>query len=176
MPSKSQNKRDNNPKNDYSCKKIDTEDILTLMNIYLTEWCHRDQLLWKQVYAFFYVTLIVLFLPNLTTFIGIDLPSNFPSFVFPAIAFFMSIVFLIVSIGYAMRLQASSESYRRVMTCLPDCLQRTSINDEIEKGKFRRVKTVFTFRMTYFLCITMFVSLMLLSILMIAYYYKVYFS
>ena len=154
-----------------STEELKTEEILTLMNIYLSEWCHRDQLLWKQVYTFFYVTLIVMFLPNLSTFIGIDLPNDFPSFVFPIIALTMSVLFLIVSIGYAMRLSSSGEAYKNVIEKLPKEYQRSNINDEIDIGKFKRIKKVFTCRMTYILSIIMFGSMIILSVVMFLYYY-----
>ena len=29
---------------------FETQDLLALMQIYLSEWMHRDELLWKQVF------------------------------------------------------------------------------------------------------------------------------
>lgn len=44
---------------------------ISLLNIYLEEWRLRDQLIWSQMYRFFYAILIIILLPNL------DFYSNF---------------------------------------------------------------------------------------------------
>ena len=141
-----------------------TDNILSLMDTYLKEWCHRDELLWKQIYTYFYATLLVLFLPNLTAFIGINLPK-FPSIVFPSVALIMSIVFLYVSIGYTKRLAAIGDTYQQIIGFLPSDLRRISITDaRIKYGK------IFNKRMSVVLCFLMFVSLLFLSVVMIIYY------
>lgn len=139
------------------------DNILTLMNIYLSEWCHRDELLWKQIYTYFYATLIVLFLPNITTFIGINL-SALPSIAFPIVALIMSVIFLYVSIGYAKRLEAIGNTYQRLINYLPQELQRISIADAtIRGGRF------FKRRMAFVIGFLMFLSLLVMSIVMIVY-------
>ena len=57
---------------------FETQDLLALMQIYLSEWMHRDELLWKQVFKYFYATLFVLFLPNIAAFVQIELPDISP--------------------------------------------------------------------------------------------------
>ena len=32
-----------------------TDQLLNLMQIYLSEWMHRDSLLWKQIFTYFFV-------------------------------------------------------------------------------------------------------------------------
>ncbi len=39
-------------------QKLNKDQIITLMEIYLSEWQHRDSMLWQQVFKYFYVTLI----------------------------------------------------------------------------------------------------------------------
>ena len=61
---------ENNNKTD-----IGNEQIIALMSVYLSEWEHRDELLWTQVFKYFYATLVVIILPNATKFFGIELPE-----------------------------------------------------------------------------------------------------
>lgn len=140
------------------------EHIIELMNVYLSEWEHRDELLWKQVFKYFYATLVVLFLPNVASFLGIDLP-NFPKILFPIVALVLSLVFLYVSIGYSKRLEASGNTYQQLMNLLPEELRRVSVsNPNIKFGKF------FSRRMSVVICVLMFFGLFCLSIVMITYY------
>ncbi len=147
-------------------KEFNTEDLLKLMNIYLSEWCHRDELLWKQVYTYFYATLIVLFLPNLTIFVDLHLAS-FPSIVFPIIALIMSAVFFYVSMGYTKRLAAIGDTYQKIIDFLPPDLRRIRISE-----MSKRCNKLFTQRMSVILCVLMFGSLFIMSLVMIIYYYK----
>lgn len=151
-------------RNGFQLNEISINHVIELMNIYLSEWEHRDELLWKQVFKYFYATLVVLFLPNLASFLGIDLP-NFPKILFPIVALVLSLVFLYVSIGYSKRLEASGDTYQKLMDLLPEELRRVSVSDpRIKFGKF------FSRRMSVIICILMFFGLFCLSILMIAYY------
>ena len=64
-------------RNGFQLQDFSVENLLDLMEIYLSEWEHRSEVLWRQVFYYFYATIIVLFLPNFTVFLGIELP-NFP--------------------------------------------------------------------------------------------------
>ena len=61
-----------------------SQEHIALMNIYLEEWKHRDVILRQQVFRFFYATLIIIFFPNFSERINIELP-NIPQFIFPII-------------------------------------------------------------------------------------------
>ncbi len=150
------------------------DQVMTLMNTYLTEWCHRDELLWKQVFKYFYANLIVLFLPFLTQKLGVELPQ-IPSVIFAAVALVMSVVFLIVSLGYAKRLAAISESFQRVAKLIPSELGWVSIRNckfswNRDWKKFKWFNELLNKRMSIFLCCLMFISLLILSIVMIFVY------
>lgn len=139
------------------------DDILCLLNIYLEEWNHRDELLWKQVFKYFYATVIVLFLPNVASFLKIDLPK-FPKFVFPLVALALALVFLYISIGYAKRLEASGDTYKNLISLLPEELQRIPLSSpKIKYGKF------FSRRMSVVICILMFLGLVILAFVMVCY-------
>lgn len=149
---------------EFELENFTPQDILALMNVYLTEWMHRDEILWKQVFKFFYATLVVLFLPNLAGFLGLSLPK-LPAVLFPIIAFFLAFVFLYVSIGYTKRLEAIGKTYKRIMEFLPEELRRISIyNPEIKHGKF------FGSPMSTIICFIMFTGLILLSVIMAIYH------
>ncbi len=145
---------------------FETQDLLALMQIYLSEWMHRDELLWKQVFKYFYATLFVLFLPNIAAFVQIELPDISPT-IFPAAALLLSLVFLYASIGYAMRLAAIGDTYQKLIDLLPEELRRVSIKSgEIKGAEF------FKPRMSMVLCVLMFLSASALSVYMLIYYAK----
>ena len=143
--------------------EITTEDLINLSSLYLSEWYDRYNLHWDLNFKFFYADIIVLFLPNLSAKLGIDL-SGFPAIVFPAVAAVLSLVFLYFSIGIAKRVEANSKAYARVTQFFPPELQRVSlISSDIKRGK------LFNIRLDPILCYAMFLSLFFLSIVMIIY-------
>lgn len=147
-----------------SFDKLEIQDIVALMSVYLSEWEHRDELFWKQIFKYFYVTLVTLFLPNLAGFLGIELP-DFPQILFPTIAAALSVIFLYVAIGYIKRLEAIGITYREVMNRLPPELRRVSIIDRrIKHGKH------FNRPMSVVLCVLMFGGLLILAAIMVVYY------
>ncbi len=143
--------------------EIEVGHLLDLMDIYLSEWKYRDEMLWKQVFKYFYATLVVLFLPNIASFLGINLPE-FPVILFPLAALVLSLVFLYISIGYSKRLEASGNTYQKLINLLPEELRRVSVSDpNIKFGRF------FSKRISVVICVLMFLGLLCLSIVMILY-------
>lgn len=82
---------------------LNNDQIIVLMGVYLSEWEHRDNRLYAQLFKLFYATLIVTVLPNIAAYIGIDLPDIHVK-AFPVIEVFMALVFLYIGTGYAIRL------------------------------------------------------------------------
>ena len=143
--------------------EMEVGHLLDLMDIYLSEWKHRDEMLWKQVFKYFYATLVVLFLPNIASFLGINLPE-FPAVLFPLAALVLSLVFLYISIGYSKRLEASGNTYQKLINLLPEELRRVSVSDpNIKFGRF------FSKRISVVICVLLFLGLLCLSIVMILY-------
>lgn len=142
---------------------LDKGQIIALMSVYLSEWEHRDELLWTQVFRYFYATLIVTVLPNIAAFVGIELPEiNIK--LFPIIGMVMALVFLYVGLGYAIRLRASSRTYEKIMKLLgSEEYERISIRDK------KKVKWGYLFAppMAMVLVITMFVALEAVAILLL---------
>lgn len=152
-------------KNGFLLENIQADDLINLMNVYLSEWNHRDEMLWSQVFRYFYVTVAAIFLPNIAGFLGIVLPEKLPNIIFPIAGLVLSLVFLYVSIGYAKRLEAVGKIYKKLISYLPKDLQRyTLLDPEIKFGKF------FHRPMSIILCVLMFIASFSLSVFMIVYY------
>lgn len=105
-----------------------TEQLIDLANLYLNEWSHRDSIIWKQLFAYFIACLVVMLLPFMTYF-EIDFDNALPKWLFPMIGLVLSIVFFVVSKGYAIRLQAIGDAYQNVLDQLPRNLQRKRIKE-----------------------------------------------
>ena len=113
---------------------LNTDQIISLMDIYLDEWKHRDSLLWSQVFKLFYANLIVIILPHLANYLDISLPP-INGKLFSIIGILLAFVFLYIALGYAKRLNASSQTYTNVMKLLKsENAQRIPL-DKIKHGK-----------------------------------------
>lgn len=159
----------------------ETEHLLQLISIYLSEWDHRATALWNQVFKYFYATLIVLFLPNLANHLNIDLP-DISIKIFPITAFLLSWVFLFVSIGCAKRAKDIGNKYKNLVALLPEKFRKASELDPNQNlvnllpKKLRQVpesmlnskfaKNLYN-NMSYLICGVMFIALVLLSAIMI---------
>ena len=144
-------------------QNLNTDQIIALMSVYLSEWEHRDELLWSQVFRFFYATLIVTILPNITTFVGIELPE-INTKLFPIMGMLMALVFLYVGLGYGIRMGASSLTYEKMIKLLGDEeIERISIKD---RSKIRW-GYLFAAPMAMVLVVTMFVALEAVALVML---------
>lgn len=56
-----------------TAKKLSVNELISLMDVYLSEWEYRDKLLWSQVYKFFYANILVLFLELFCSYIALPL-------------------------------------------------------------------------------------------------------
>ena len=135
------------------------ETTIALLNIYFSEWSHRDQLLWSQTLKFFYAILILILLPDIADFLKITLPP-IPSIIFRICGLTLSIIFLYVSLGYTKRLEAIGNTYQNLVNMLPKEYRRQPL-DKLHYG------FLFKPRMSYFICFTLFFILLLLSIILI---------
>ena len=150
-------------KNGFQLQEVTTEHFLNLMAIYQSEWQFRSELHWKLNFKFFYADIVVLFLPNISAKLGIDL-SGFPSVVFPIVAAILSLIFLYFAIGTAKRVEASAKTYANMLKLIPAELRRISVvSADIKRGKY------FNITLDPTLCYAMFLSLFILSIVMTIY-------
>lgn len=144
-----------------SAEGIDQETLIKVINIYLQEYIHRDNHLWKQNYKFFFASLAVMLLPYLTEQFGITIPEIFNenSWIFPVMGIILAMLFLYVALGLAKRFKAISMTYDRLIRCLPKELQRKSIEDMGVK--------LLNYTPNYILPCIMFVVLITIAILLL---------
>lgn len=98
---------------------LTNEEVISLMSIYLTEWEHRDDVLWRQVFKFYYVTLIVMIFPHITGYFDAKFEINNPV-IFYCVGLIMSVMFYYVAVATAMRTKASYKAYVKVANLLED--------------------------------------------------------
>ncbi len=140
-------------------KVENTEQLINLANMYLSEWSHRDAILWKQVFSYFIACLIVMLLPFMTYF-GIDFGGALPNWIFPAMGMILAVFFFIVSKGYAIRLQAVGDTYQRLIEKLPKEMQRTRTT-QVNKN------IIYNINMCNLIVHVMFISLLVIGIVLL---------
>ena len=148
----------------FRLQDFSAQDVLSLMDIYLSEWRQREDDFFKLVFKYFYVDILILFLPNISSYIGINLPK-IPAVIFPCVSLALSLFFMYASIGNHKRIEASAKTYQKLINLLPEDLRRVSIfSTEIKYGRF------FPGYVNLIVSCGMFISAFLLSIVMIAYH------
>ena len=142
-------------------EELSNEILLKAMSVYITEFIHRDKHMWNQNYRFFFASLVVMFLPNLTKKLGFEIPGVFSNvnWIFPTLGMVLALVFLYVALGLAKRFKAISKTYCNIIDMLPKSLHRVSIEDM--PIKFVNHSHV------YVMPIAMFVALMVTGIILI---------
>ena len=97
---------------DKSETRIVTEE--ELLKLYLSEWSHRDDIMWKQTFRFYIATLFIIVLPYTT-----QLKDSFSEKISLGICFCagiaMALVFLYISLAYGCRLKAIADSYKKAI-------------------------------------------------------------
>ena len=132
---------------------------IPMLNHYLDEWHHRDEMFWMQVFKYFYATLIVLFLPYLTTGIEKSIAGSLLKTICPWTAIAMSLFWGYVVLGYLRRIKKSRDTYYRINESLPDELKLQRLDNDKDKA--------FSMSMSAVICLAMFVVIVGLSILML---------
>lgn len=153
---------DNYTNKDIKYEVKEVGDVIHLMEIYLTEWCHRDSWLWKQMYTWFFAGLVVDILP-FTTIWNIDLTNVIPKWIFPIVGIIISIFFSIMSGAYTIRLAAVGKTYANLIETLPTEMRRIKIADMGDKHIFK----LLNYPMTRVLPEVMMIALMALSVTML---------
>ena len=142
-------------------KKLTNQEIIALMDVYLTELNHRDQLFYIQAFRYFYAVIVVILLPYIP-FITPLLENNLfliHKLIFHICGFIMTLIFGYVLWGYKIRLQASSDTYIKTYEKLDQEYQRISL-DKIPYGK------LFKHQMIRIIIITMLLALLGINILL----------
>lgn len=136
-----------------------TAELLYLMEIYQNEWNHRDSMIIKHIYTYFFAILIIMILPYADIW-GIKFSESLPNWLFPSIGIIMNFLFLFFGKAQAKRLKAIGDSYKKVNNMLPVHLQRI----KLEKGN---PKSLLNKRMTNFLIYAMFILLLIIGVVLL---------
>jgi hypothetical protein len=139
-------------------RELETGELLSLLEIYLSEFIHRNTLLWSQVHKLFYATLIVSLLPNVPNLIEFDI--SLPILAIRVLGIFMSLLFLYVSLGYAKRLEATTKTYNLMIEKLPCGYQRIPISN-------LKMGFLFAPRTSYTVIYLMFTALLTINIVLL---------
>lgn len=94
--------------------ELSKDQVIALMEVYASEWIHRDELFWKEFFTFFYANLIVIVLPNVANGAGINLP-NMGEWVFRFIGIIMAICFWYITVSNSHKLLAAKVGYEKLM-------------------------------------------------------------
>lgn len=137
------------------------EQIISLLSVYESEWEHRDNIFYSELLKFYYVTLITMLLPNITSYLKISLPSV-PAYFFPCIGIVMSLFFLYLMWGYTYRLDAISITIQCLIEKLPEGYQRVRVSS------FKYYK-LFEIRRSRILTLSLYGSLIIIGIFLIYY-------
>ena len=118
-----------------------TDQLIELISTYLSEWQHRDSMLWKQIFTYFFASLIVMILP-FANISGFSLAGVVPDWIFPAVGTLMSLAFFVIGKGYAVRLTAIGIVYDRLIHKLPKDFRRIKL-DEINPHSLSNMRMSF---------------------------------
>jgi len=98
-----------------------TDQHLHLMELYLSEWEHRDSSLWKQAFAYFIFSFAVTVFPFVSPWnLCEQLVPYLPKWIFPLVGMVLSVVFGFVIFGYVRRFRRTGEAYRNMIKNLPE--------------------------------------------------------
>lgn len=140
--------------------QFSSNDILTLMNLYLDEWKYLSDALWQRSIKCFYANLVVLFLPYISSFLKITLP-NFDYYILTTWSAAMSLVFIAVTFWYIKRIKVCSDAYQSLNNSLPVKMRKQSLKTQTP-----------CYHPNEFVCLIMFISLAILSGFMFLTYYS----
>jgi len=111
---------------------LDNDQIIALMAVYLEDRNHRDQLGTDHIFKFFYASIIIGLVPNLSAALGTSF-DFIPSIVFRIVGLLIAGFYIYVASAYADRLNAMSSSYARLIDMLPESYHRTPIKAKYDK-------------------------------------------
>jgi hypothetical protein len=142
-------------------RKLTNQEIIALMDVYLSELNRRDQSFFMQAFRYFYAVIVVILLPYLPFITPLlqNNPFSFYKLIFHISGFIMTLIFGYVLWGYAIRFYSSAKTYQATYEKLDQEYWRKELKD-IRFGKY------FTTKMIYIVVATMFLSLLGINILL----------
>ncbi|MDO4851805.1 MAG: hypothetical protein Q4A88_00115 [Clostridia bacterium] len=150
-----------------------TDQFLHLMEIYLSEWDHRDSSLWKQAFSYYTFTLAVIVFPYLTTWtLHVCIPASIPFKLFPVAGIVLSLLFIFVMWGYVRRFSITGAIYRKMIHNLPEDLREEDLRIDIPFNKMtvkKKADYILGINMSYIITTVMFLVLILFAVLILIY-------
>ncbi len=142
------------------------ENKIQMIEIYLTEYIHRDTHMWSQIYRFFFSSLAIMLLPYLAGGLGLEIPEEFEPYkiVFPILGLVLALFFLYTALSLAKRFIAVSNKYNELTSSLPEELRRKNIKEM--PLKFLNTSNL------YITIIFMFLALVVLGLVLLFVCYK----
>lgn len=139
-----------------------TEDLINVMNVYITDYIHRDTHMWSQNFKFFFASLIVMLLPYIKNAFEFEIPEELNlKCLFPILGIILDFLFLYNAILHAKRFKYISRTYNKMISQLPVELQRINFDNDITNETF--IKKL----RTYLIPCLMFLCLLILGIVLI---------
>lgn len=139
-----------------------TDQLISLMNVYMSDINQRDSMFWKQIFTYFFVTIFVIMLPELTTIV--DVHETLPNFLFRMIGMGLALIFLFISHAYIARMKCLSDVYMDMIDMLPPDFRRkrvSNLKDDIWHKLFDK-------RMSTFMSWIMFILLEFVALVMLS--------
>lgn len=154
------------------CKVNTTEELISLITSYQTEWLKRDEMLWQHAIQLFIATIFVMFCPHLIGVVKAD-ELHLYNWAFYLFGIAMAFFSLIVLLASQRRIKITGDHIRNMYAMFPDDYCRGGIDFDIEKAHKRVTRcfvrfanTILKRNLNTFLLIAMFAPLMFVGILM----------
>lgn len=143
-------------------RKMSEADLISLMNVSLTEINYRDESFWNHVYKYFLSTLVIICFPYISEmFNAHELASKIPHEAFCILGIVMAVCFFIVSEAYIARASKAGDVYRQLIEKLPDGYRSQTIGSE-SKGLWAKV---LNWPMKHVVCIMMLIVELSLAVI-----------
>lgn len=99
----------------------DTSELIALAQVYLDEWRHRDEFLWRERIQLGIIALVASLLPWFKNIEGFEVGflSGKYEALFPVIGMVLSLYFGVITYLGGNRVKAASSSYRNIIKLLP---------------------------------------------------------
>ena len=136
-------------------------EIIHVLEIYLSDWQHRNQMFWQQNYRFFFAGLVVSLFPYVK-FVSNTLIDVMDRHIFHIVGIAIAIIYFIIVNAEAARLHALSDKYIEIIKLLPDTYQRK----EIKKSK-RFIDRIFSKEIIRIISVGMPLGLIILNIFLL---------
>ena len=127
---------------------LSIDQLLALLDIYESEWQHRNNLLWSQVFKLFYFSIFIIAFPVLSGGLGYNIPIV-SSLIFPIVGIIAAFFSYYMSISYALRLRAARDSVNKLINFLPMEYSLIKLS-EIKHGKFFMARQTFVIPTVFF--------------------------